>query len=71
MGKGGRVLGVDIQPLGVGLPANGRFIEADLHEVTAEELATLSETINYELLARLSTAIPRFVVGDVADTPPR
>jgi alanine racemase len=32
--------------------------------VTAEELAELSGTINYEFLARLSPAIPRFVVGD-------
>jgi alanine racemase len=30
--------------------------------VTGEELATLSDTINYELLARLSPAIPRTVV---------
>jgi alanine racemase len=30
--------------------------------VTAEELAALSETINYELLARLSPAIPRVLV---------
>ena len=40
-------------------------------EVTAEELAALGETINYELLARLSPAIPRFVVGDVAEVEPR
>lgn len=32
-------------------------------EVTAEELASLGDTINYELLARLSPDIPRFVVG--------
>jgi alanine racemase len=31
--------------------------------VTAEELAELSGTINYEFLARLSPMIPRFVVG--------
>lgn len=31
-------------------------------EVTAEELASLAETINYELLARLSPEIPRRVV---------
>ena len=35
-------------------------------EVTAEELAELSDTINYELLARLSPAIPRFVTGGAA-----
>jgi alanine racemase len=40
-------------------------------EVTAEELATLGETINYELLARLSPAIPRFVVGDAPEAAPR
>ena len=32
-------------------------------EITAEELARLSETINYELLARLSPAIPRTIRG--------
>jgi alanine racemase len=32
--------------------------------VTAEELAGLSGTINYELLARLSPAVHRMVVGD-------
>jgi alanine racemase len=37
-------------------------------EVTAEELADLSGTINYELLARLSPATPRHVVGTT--TPP-
>jgi alanine racemase len=40
-------------------------------EVTAEDLAALSESINYELLARLSPAIPRFVVGDVAEAAAR
>jgi alanine racemase len=35
-------------------------------EITAEELATLSGTINYELLSRLSPAIPRVVVNDSA-----
>jgi alanine racemase len=43
-------------------------------EVTAEELSELCGTINYELLARLSPAIPREVLGEVgrglvADTP--
>jgi alanine racemase len=33
-------------------------------EVTAEELAGLSGTINYELLARVSPAVPRIIVGD-------
>jgi alanine racemase len=37
----------------------GRQKEA---EVTVEELASLSETINYEFLARLSPMIPRVVV---------
>jgi alanine racemase len=32
-------------------------------EVTVEQLAELSETINYEFLARLSPDIPRMVVG--------
>jgi len=32
--------------------------------VTAEELAELSGTINYEFLSRLSPAIPRVVVGE-------
>lgn len=32
--------------------------------VTAEELAELSGTINYEFLSRLSPAIPRIVVGE-------
>ncbi len=36
--------------------------EGDI-EVTVEELAGLSETINYEFLARLSPEIPRMVVG--------
>jgi len=31
-------------------------------EIQVEELASLSDTINYEFLARLSTAIPRIVV---------
>ncbi len=31
-------------------------------EVQVEELASLSDTINYEFLARLSPAIPRSVV---------
>jgi alanine racemase len=39
--------------------------------VTAEELAELSGTINYEFLARLSPAIPRFVVGDAREAPAR
>jgi len=39
--------------------------------VTAEELAELSGTINYEFLARLSPAIPRFVVGDPGEAPAR
>jgi alanine racemase len=33
------------------------------HEVTADELAELAGTINYEFLARLSPEIPRVVVG--------
>lgn len=33
-------------------------------EVTAEELAELSGTINYEFLARLSQDIPRVIVGE-------
>jgi alanine racemase len=40
-------------------------------EVTAEELATLSDTINYELLARLSPDIPRLVIGDAAEAASR
>ena len=39
--------------------------------VTAEELAELSGTINYEFLARLSPAIPRFVVGDAREASAR
>jgi alanine racemase len=31
--------------------------------VSAEELASLAGTINYELLARLSPLVPRIVVG--------
>ena len=31
-------------------------------EIQVEELATLSETINYEFLTRLSPTIPRVVV---------
>jgi alanine racemase len=33
-------------------------------ELSAEELAELSDTINYEFLARISPDIPRVVVGD-------
>ena len=39
--------------------------------VTAEELAELAGTINYEFLARLSPAIPRFVVGCEPEAPAR
>jgi alanine racemase len=39
--------------------------------VTAEELAELSGTINYEFLARLSPTIPRFVVGDAREVAAR
>ena len=39
--------------------------------VTAEELAELAGTINYEFLARLSPAIPRFVVGCEPGAPAR
>jgi len=31
-------------------------------EIQVEDLASLSDTINYEFLARLSAAIPRIVV---------
>ena len=37
--------------------------------VTAEELAELAGTINYEFLARLSPTVPRFVVGDRSEAP--
>jgi alanine racemase len=40
-------------------------------EITAEELAELNGTINYELLARLSPAIPRVVVNDSKAPAPR
>jgi len=35
-------------------------------EVSAEELAAMSGTINYELLARISSSIPRFVIDGAA-----
>jgi alanine racemase len=38
-------------------------------EVTIEELAELSGTINYEFLARISGAIPRVVVGGTGEEP--
>lgn len=39
------------------------LLSSDDNAVTAEELAALAGTINYELLARLSPQIPRIVVG--------
>lgn len=36
--------------------------------VIAEDLAELGDTINYEILARLSPEIPRLVIGDDPDT---
>jgi len=43
--------------------------QQDTTQVTAEELAALSDTINYEFVARLSHSIPRFVVEGEADDP--
>ena len=65
VGKGGRVLGVDIQPLEIGLAANTRFIEADLHEVQASELKAVIPAFD----AVLSDVAPRttgIVHADVA-----
>jgi alanine racemase len=56
----------DISGVGVGdeVMLVGRQGDA---EVTAEELAELSDTINYEFLARLSPGIPRFVADDTGE----
>jgi 23S rRNA (uridine2552-2'-O)-methyltransferase len=54
-GAKGLVVGVDIQPLGVGLPANGRFLQADLLEVQPEQLRSF--TPGYHLV--LSDVAPR------------
>jgi alanine racemase len=57
----------DIQDVAVGdeVVLVGRQGDA---EVTVEELAELSGTINYEFLARLSPAIPRALVGDATES---
>lgn len=39
VGPGGRVLGVDLQPLGVELPAWVDFLQADVLELTADQVA--------------------------------
>ena len=65
VGKSGRVLGVDIQPLGVVLPPNARFIEADLFEVRADDLKAVIPAFD----AVLSDVAPRttgIVHADVA-----
>lgn len=52
----------DVEPVGVGDEAVLIGRQGDV-TVSAEELAELSGTINYELLARLSPSIRRVVVG--------
>lgn len=54
-GPGGLVVGVDIQPLGVELPANARFLQADITGLTPEELKEFAP--GYDLV--ISDAAPR------------
>lgn len=55
VGKGGLVVGVDIQPLGVEPPANGRFLQADLLALDLAELRAHAPV--YDLV--LSDVAPR------------
>ena len=55
VGPQGLVVGVDIQPLAVELPANARFIQADLLELSAQDL--LADGTGFDLV--MSDAAPR------------
>ncbi len=55
VGARGQVVGVDIQPLQLSLPAWATFIEADLYQITPEILRLPGQT--YDLV--LSDAAPR------------
>jgi len=55
----------DIPDVGVGDRAVLLGRQGEL-EVSAEEMAELSGTINYEILARLAAGTPRIVIGDAS-----
>ena len=71
VGKRGRVLGVDIQPLNLTLPANAEFIEADLHELEAADLGAgsrLFDAVLSDVAPRTTGIVHADVAGSVALT---
>jgi 23S rRNA (uridine2552-2'-O)-methyltransferase len=57
VGRAGRLVGVDLQELGVSLPPGACFIQADLLELTPEEVRERSGVAEFDLV--MSDVAPR------------
>jgi 23S rRNA (uridine2552-2'-O)-methyltransferase len=57
VGRGGSVLGIDRKPPGIELPPNARFVQADVFELTAEDILGISETGGFDVV--VSDLAPR------------